>query len=96
MRLKHFFVLPSEITKYQKHNNIRLTFLCEILVAVVVDLMKQHHWIFFWRVVGRKIYSFSRERELVSSSRVSRQACLAALSSDAGGLPRKRSSDGRK
>lgn len=40
--------------------------------------------------------SFSNERELVRSSRVRRQACLAALSSEAGGLPRNRSSDGRK
>ena len=43
-----------------------------------------------------EVQSFSRERELVRSSRVSRQACLAADSREAGGFPRKRSSDGRK
>merc|ERR1711911_341269 len=41
-----------------------------------------------------EVQSFSRERELVRSSRVSRQACLAADSREAGGFPRKRSSDG--
>jgi hypothetical protein len=41
-------------------------------------------------------YSFSRLRELVSSSRRIRHACLAALSIEVADLPRNRSSVGRK